>query len=37
LIEHGQQHDQFNAFPEYGNRYALPVGYFITVFVSGAS
>ncbi|MFY9756341.1 MAG: hypothetical protein WAK37_10390, partial [Pseudolabrys sp.] len=37
-IEHGQQHDQFNAFPEYGNRYALPVGYFITeTFVSGAS
>ena len=25
-IEHGQQHDWFNAFPEYGNRYALPVG-----------
>ena len=37
-IEHGQQHDWFNAFPEYGNRYALPVGYFITeTFVSGAS
>ena len=37
-IEHGQQHDRFNAFPEYGNRYALPVGYFITeTFVSGAS
>jgi UDP-2,3-diacylglucosamine pyrophosphatase LpxH len=29
-IEHGQQHDEFNAFPDYGNPYALPVGYFIT-------
>src|SRR5262249_7564338 len=37
-IEHGQQHDEFNAFPDYGNPYALPVGYFITqTFVSGAS
>jgi UDP-2,3-diacylglucosamine pyrophosphatase LpxH len=37
-IEHGQQHDTFNAFPDYGNPYALPVGYFITeTFVSGAS
>jgi UDP-2,3-diacylglucosamine pyrophosphatase LpxH len=37
-IEHGQQRDAFNAFPEYGNRYALPVGYFITeTFVGGAS
>jgi hypothetical protein len=37
-IEHGQQRDQFNSFPEYGNAYALPAGYFITeTFVSGAS
>ena len=37
-IEHGQQRDQFNAFRDYGNLYALPVGYFITeTFVSGAS
>ena len=37
-IEHGQQRDEFNSFPEYGNSYALPVGYFITeTFVSGAS
>jgi UDP-2,3-diacylglucosamine pyrophosphatase LpxH len=37
-IEHGQQHDEFNAFPDYGNPYALPIGYFITdCFVSGAS
>src|SRR6185295_4211322 len=25
-IEHGQQRDDFNAFPAYGNPYALPVG-----------
>src|SRR5215467_12116826 len=37
-IEHGQQRDEFNAFSEYGNPHALPVGYFITqTFVSGAS
>ena len=37
-VEHGQQHDEFNAFPDYDNPYALPVGYFITEsFVSGAS
>ena len=37
-IEHGQQHDQFNAFRDYGNLYALPAGYFITeTFVGGAS
>lgn len=37
-IEHGQQRDEFNAFPDYGKPYALPVGYFITqTFVSGAS
>jgi UDP-2,3-diacylglucosamine pyrophosphatase LpxH len=37
-IEHGQQRDVFNAFPDYGNPHALPVGYFITeTFVSGAS
>jgi len=37
-IEHGQQRDEYNAFPDYGNPYALPVGYFITqTFVGGAS
>jgi UDP-2,3-diacylglucosamine pyrophosphatase LpxH len=37
-IEHGQQHDQFNAFRDYGNLHALPAGYFITeTFVGGAS
>lgn len=38
VIEHGQQSDPFNASPDYGNRYALPVGYFITRnIVAGAS
>ncbi|MCC6948767.1 MAG: metallophosphoesterase [Bradyrhizobiaceae bacterium] len=37
-IEHGQQADSFNASPDYGNPYALPVGYFITrTIVAGAS
>ena len=37
-IEHGQQRDEFNTFSDYGNIYALPLGYFITkTFVSGAS
>jgi UDP-2,3-diacylglucosamine pyrophosphatase LpxH len=37
-IEHGQQRDEFNAFPDYGNPHALPLGYYITeTFVSGAS
>src|SRR5262245_45909300 len=37
-IEHGQQRDEFNAFAQYGNPHALPVGYFITAtFVGGAS
>jgi UDP-2,3-diacylglucosamine pyrophosphatase LpxH len=37
-IEHGQQRDEFNSFPDYGSPYALPTGYFITqTFVSGAS
>jgi UDP-2,3-diacylglucosamine pyrophosphatase LpxH len=37
-IEHGQQADSFNAAPDYGNRYALPSGFFITeTAVSGAS
>jgi len=29
-IEHGNQHDEFNTFPDYGNRYGMPSGYFIT-------
>jgi len=36
-IEHGNQHDAFNAFPDFGNRWALPIGYFITsAIVAGA-
>ena len=29
-IEHGNQYDDFNRFPDFGNRYGLPIGYFIT-------
>jgi UDP-2,3-diacylglucosamine pyrophosphatase LpxH len=29
-IEHGQQHDGFNRSPEFGNRWALPFGYWVT-------
>jgi UDP-2,3-diacylglucosamine pyrophosphatase LpxH len=37
-IEHGQQADSFNASPQYGNPFAMPVGYFITrTVVAGAS
>ena len=37
-IEHGQQSDPYNASPDYGNRYALPVGFFITeTIVAGSS
>ncbi len=37
-LEHGQQIDQFNASPDYGNRYAQPAGFFITEsMVGGAS
>lgn len=37
-IEHGQQWDAFNASPDYGNLYALPIGYYITeIVVAGAS
>lgn len=36
-IEHGNQYDDFNQMPDFGNPYALPVGYFITsAMVSGA-
>ncbi len=36
-IEHGNQHDDFNQMPDFGNPYALPVGYFITsAMVAGA-
>ncbi len=37
-IEHGQQIDDFNASPDYGNPYAQPIGYYITeTTVAGAS
>jgi UDP-2,3-diacylglucosamine pyrophosphatase LpxH len=37
-VEHGQQIDPYNAATDYGNKNALPLGYFITeAFVSGAS
>jgi UDP-2,3-diacylglucosamine pyrophosphatase LpxH len=39
-IEHGNQHDGFNRFPDFGNRYGMPSGYFVTtatVAVAGRS
>jgi len=39
-IEHGNQNDNFNRFPDFGNRYGLPSGYFVTkatVAVAGRS
>lgn len=36
-IEHGNQHDSANTFPDWGNPYGQPVGYFITADVVGAS
>ena len=37
-IEHGQQIDEYNASPDYGNPYAQPMGYYITEqTVAGAS
>ncbi|HLM00329.1 MAG TPA: metallophosphoesterase [Pyrinomonadaceae bacterium] len=37
-VEHGQQIDPYNAATDYGNKNALPLGYFITEsLVSGAS
>ena len=37
-VEHGQQIDPYNLAIEYGNKFALPLGYFITEsLVSGAS
>jgi hypothetical protein len=29
-VEHGNQEDEFNKFPDFGNRYGLPAGYFVT-------
>lgn len=37
-IEHGNQHDDFNAFEEFGDPADTPVGFFVTSqFVGGAS
>ncbi|NDD28686.1 MAG: phosphoesterase [Proteobacteria bacterium] len=36
-IEHGQQFDVFNRSEDYGNRYALPPGFFITETVVGGA
>src|SRR5262249_19981925 len=36
-IEHGNQYDVFNRFPDFGNRYGLPLGYFITSGVVAAA
>ena len=36
-IEHGQQYDVFNRSEDYGNRYALPPGFYITETVVGGA
>jgi UDP-2,3-diacylglucosamine pyrophosphatase LpxH len=36
-IEHGNQYDDFNRFPDFGNRFGLPLGYFITSGVVAAA
>src|SRR5215470_7785994 len=36
-IEHGNQYDAFNRFPDFGNAYGLPLGYFITSGVVAAA
>ena len=36
-IEHGNQHDAFNRFPDFGNPYGLPGGYFITTHTVAAA
>ncbi len=36
-IEHGNQRDEFNRFPEFGNRYAMPPGYYITTSTVAAA
>jgi UDP-2,3-diacylglucosamine pyrophosphatase LpxH len=36
-IEHGQQHDERNRMPDFGNPYAEPVGYFVTAAIVGTA
>jgi hypothetical protein len=37
MIEHGNQRDAFNTFPDFGNRYGMPSGYFITASTVAAA
>ena len=36
-IEHGQQHDDHNHMPDFGNPYAQPMGYFVTASIVGGA
>ncbi|MBN1345895.1 MAG: metallophosphoesterase [Phycisphaerae bacterium] len=36
-IEHGNQRDEFNRFPEFGDRFGMPPGYFITTSTVAAA
>jgi UDP-2,3-diacylglucosamine pyrophosphatase LpxH len=36
-IEHGQQHDERNHMPDFGNPYAQPMGYFVTAGIVGTA
>lgn len=36
-LEHGQQYDDFNRMPDFGNRFGLPLGYFVTRGVVAAA
>lgn len=36
-VEHGNQHDTFNRMPDFGNQFALPVGYFVTTAAAAAA
>ncbi len=36
-IEHGNQYDAVNRMPDFGNPYALPIGYFITSNMVGTA
>jgi UDP-2,3-diacylglucosamine pyrophosphatase LpxH len=36
-IEHGQQYDDYNRMPDFGNPYAQPLGYFVTTGIVGTA
>jgi UDP-2,3-diacylglucosamine pyrophosphatase LpxH len=36
-IEHGQQHDERNYMPDFGNPHAEPLGYFVTTGIVGTA